>query len=259
MADPWLKFYTTDWRADPRLRMCSLSARGLWIELICLMHESDPYGHLLVNGRAPTPQQIAGLVGASVDDVESAIEELQGAGVFSRTKGRVIYSRKMVKGENRARKSRENGKKGGNPKLCNKTKKSNQDNLGDKGRHKTQNPEARIQKYSVPNGTDADGVESAEAVPFDPGKILFDAGTDLLTSRGVSISHARSMIGRWCKDFPKPVVLSAVKACREAGAIDPIGWINNHLATQRAGGANARSRAQSEFLKQWADGSTEEA
>lgn len=40
MSDPWLKFYPTDWRSDPALKMCSLAARGLWIEMIALMHEA---------------------------------------------------------------------------------------------------------------------------------------------------------------------------------------------------------------------------
>jgi hypothetical protein len=51
---PWMKFYPADWRADPMLRVCSIGARGLWIELLALMHESERYGHLLVNGKQPT-------------------------------------------------------------------------------------------------------------------------------------------------------------------------------------------------------------
>jgi len=51
MKQPWLKFFPSDWRADPALRMCSLAARGLWIEMLCLMHEARPHGSLLVNGK----------------------------------------------------------------------------------------------------------------------------------------------------------------------------------------------------------------
>jgi len=49
-GNPWMKFYPADWRSDPMLRLCSLAARGLWAEMICLMHEAEPYGSLLVNG-----------------------------------------------------------------------------------------------------------------------------------------------------------------------------------------------------------------
>ena len=48
MDNPWMKFYTADWRSDPALRMCSMAARGLWVEMICLMHEATPYGQLLI-------------------------------------------------------------------------------------------------------------------------------------------------------------------------------------------------------------------
>ncbi|ANB33251.1 hypothetical protein M2324_003640 [Rhodovulum sulfidophilum] len=46
MSDPWLKFYTSDWRSDPGLRMCGLAARGLWVEMICLMHEATLEGDI---------------------------------------------------------------------------------------------------------------------------------------------------------------------------------------------------------------------
>jgi hypothetical protein len=112
---PWMKFYPADWRADPRLRMCSLAARGLWIELCSLMHEAERYGHLVVAGVVPSPRQIASLVG--VRDVRAELEELEAAGVFSKTEDGTIYSRRMVRDNAKALADEENGKGGGNPKL----------------------------------------------------------------------------------------------------------------------------------------------
>jgi hypothetical protein len=63
MNRPWMKFYPSDWRADPALRMCSIAARGLWIEMICLMHEAAPRGSLRVNGQAVSEGQLAALAG----------------------------------------------------------------------------------------------------------------------------------------------------------------------------------------------------
>ena len=68
--NPWMKFYPSDWRADPSLRMCSIGARGLWMEMLCVMHEATPYGYLIVNGRALTACQIAGLSGIAQDEAE---------------------------------------------------------------------------------------------------------------------------------------------------------------------------------------------
>jgi hypothetical protein len=58
-GQPWFKFYPASWRSDPALRTCSISARGLWIDLLCLMHESEPAGYLLLNGR-PVPISVLG-------------------------------------------------------------------------------------------------------------------------------------------------------------------------------------------------------
>lgn len=141
MSTPWLKFYPSDWRADPALRMCSIGARGLWMEMLCVMHEASPRGHLLVNGRAITSPQLASLVGMASDGVEALLSELEDAGVFSRKKNGVIFSRRMEKDENKARKNQENGKMGGNPSLCKPSEK--QESLNPEV--KAQKPEARNQ------------------------------------------------------------------------------------------------------------------
>jgi hypothetical protein len=145
MSDPWLKFYPTDWRADPRLRMCSLAARGLWIEMIALMHEATPYGHLLVSGHSPTDAQLAVLAGAPPAQVPELLGELEAAGVFSRTSALAIYSRKMTRMAKKAAVARKNGKSGGNPKLCSEREKPPSDNPPLKARDKPQKPEARSQ------------------------------------------------------------------------------------------------------------------
>lgn len=150
MSNPWMKFFPSDWRADPALRLCSLAARGLWIEMLGVMHEASPRGHLLVKGVSPSMRQLAALVGGAEDEVEGLVLELEAAGVFSRKKNGVIFSRRMESDENRTRIGRENGKKGGNPALkpshCNPDDNPPLVNPPDKGRDNTQKPEARIQK-----------------------------------------------------------------------------------------------------------------
>lgn len=114
---PWMKWYPADWRADPALRMCSFAARGLWADLLSLMHEAEPYGHLVVAGRAPTVKQLAVLLGGTPREVEVLLAELEEAGVFSRTNGGLVYSRRMVRDKAKAEVDRENGSRGGNPQL----------------------------------------------------------------------------------------------------------------------------------------------
>lgn len=102
MERPWMKFYPTDWRAEPRLRMCSLAARGLWIDLISYMHEGNPYGYLTINGMAPGIDDIAALVSRPIKEVQKAFEELESRQVFSVDEDGVIYSRRMVRDQDKS-------------------------------------------------------------------------------------------------------------------------------------------------------------
>lgn len=106
MAAPWIKFYPRDWRGDQALRAVSLTARGLWMEMLCIMHEASPYGHLVLGGHAVSNDVLARMAGAGADEVSAMLIELESAGVLSRTRKGVIYSRRMVKDRNRAEKGR---------------------------------------------------------------------------------------------------------------------------------------------------------
>jgi hypothetical protein len=93
---PWIKFYPRDWRGDQALRVVSLPARGLWIEMLCIMHEANPYGHLLVGGEPVSGAVLARLVGSTVEEVQALLVELRAAGVFRQTRGGVIYSKRLT-------------------------------------------------------------------------------------------------------------------------------------------------------------------
>lgn len=91
------KFWWQDWQRDGALRMCSLAARGFWMELLCLAHDGNPVGHVTVNGKAPTNRQLALIAGCSEKEVTKLMAELEDSGVFSRTDNGVIFSRRMVR------------------------------------------------------------------------------------------------------------------------------------------------------------------
>lgn len=113
----WSKFVWNDWQKDEGLKMCSLAARGLWMEMLCIMHNAEPRGYLLVNGRKPTARQMATLVGATEAEILALVEELREAGVYSVREDGVPFSRRMRdEVENEAR-WREYGARGGNPNI----------------------------------------------------------------------------------------------------------------------------------------------
>lgn len=113
----WMKFWPADWRADPALRSVSAAARGLWIDLITLMHESDPYGHLLIGGQPPTPRMLASVLSMREKEVVSLLNDLRSAGVCSETAEGILYSRRMVRDAESQETARVIGSRGGNPNL----------------------------------------------------------------------------------------------------------------------------------------------
>jgi hypothetical protein len=46
MKRPSFQFYPGDWSANPNLKRCTFAERGIWLEVMCLMHDQEPYGVL---------------------------------------------------------------------------------------------------------------------------------------------------------------------------------------------------------------------
>jgi hypothetical protein len=113
----WLKFWPQDWQRDPALRSCGIAARGLWIDMLCIMHEGNPYGHLTIGGKPATVRQIGMVTGCGEKEAGKLIAELEDAGVFSRDDAGTIYSRRMVRDKVASDAGRKNGQSGGNPAL----------------------------------------------------------------------------------------------------------------------------------------------
>lgn len=99
MKRPAFQFYPADWRNDAALRMCSIAARGLWWEMICIMHMAEPYGYLVAAGRPIDPTGLARVVGESRSDVTRWLAELRAHKVFSTDHTGAIYSRRMIRDE----------------------------------------------------------------------------------------------------------------------------------------------------------------
>jgi hypothetical protein len=111
---PSFQFYPADWRKDSALQSCSIGARGLWIDLLCIMHECQPYGSLIINGQPLQVPQIARLVGETQKTLLPLLTELEGAGVFSRDDDGTIFSRRMRRDEYIRTIRAEAGRLGGN-------------------------------------------------------------------------------------------------------------------------------------------------
>lgn len=124
MKRPSFQFYPSDWLRDTALRTCSTGARGLWMDMICFMHEGNPYGYLKVGNKVILSKDIARMVGEDLRLIEEWLHELKDAGVYDIDDG-AICSRRMIRDENLRKIRAEGGKLGGNPKL----KDNHKDNL----------------------------------------------------------------------------------------------------------------------------------
>jgi hypothetical protein len=93
---PWTPWYFADWLRDPSLRSVSLSARGLWADMLAYMWESPERGVLPKLNEL----NLSKLVGSRKDLVTRLVRELEFAKVFSRRKkDKCIFSRRMVREE----------------------------------------------------------------------------------------------------------------------------------------------------------------
>jgi hypothetical protein len=225
---PWLKFYGSDWRGDAALRSCSYGARGLWIDMLTLMHEAEPYGHLTINGRALEAKQLAGLFGGSPVEVGKLLAELDEAGVFSRSEDRTIYSRRMVADNLKLERDRDNGKGGGNPRL------RQRDNVGV---NPPGNPPVEDgDKAHIPDTRkkDTSSLRSlgdelpAAPEPIDPTKALWAAAKPAL-SRLLAKPEAAigSVIGKLRAAYGNDDdrLLEQIRAAEAERPADPVSWL----------------------------------
>lgn len=100
---PAFQFYTGDWLKDPELSMCSPSTRGIWIDLLCAMHEMDRSGQI-----TGTTEQLARLCRCTAVNFVQALEELKATNTATVTErnGKVTVINRRMKREDRERKSR---------------------------------------------------------------------------------------------------------------------------------------------------------
>ncbi|MCF7811580.1 hypothetical protein K9N50_11395 [bacterium] len=114
---PSFAFYPADWLNDIKLQSCSLSAQGLLVNLMCLMHQSDPYGYLLINGIIPSNKDVSHLLRLHHKTYQAGLKELLLYGVLCQKENGTIFSKRMIQDEHIRLVRSEAGKLGGSPLL----------------------------------------------------------------------------------------------------------------------------------------------
>ena len=159
---PAFQFYVGDWMKDPELRSVSLEARGLWIDLLCLMWDSVERGYLVArNSLAFRNEHIARMVGAPEGSIVELVNELEETGVFSRDDRGAIYCRRMVRDAQKSAQNAENGRKGGLKKA-----ESARNSLGKKPSETVANPLAN--DLAKPSPSSSSSSSSSVSTPQPP-------------------------------------------------------------------------------------------
>jgi hypothetical protein len=104
---PAFLFYPKDWLTDFALQSCSLEARAIWINMLCIMFGAPNRGVLaFADGTPWTDQKIAEAVGGDVARNMELIAELLSNGVAHRNSRGAIFCRRMVRDEEERKQSR---------------------------------------------------------------------------------------------------------------------------------------------------------
>lgn len=244
----WVKWHFDKWLTDPGLRKCSLAARGLWMELLCIMHNATPYGHLAVNMKPLSERDVMQFVGSSsLKEVKMLLRELRDAAVFSETSDGFIYSRRLIRDNEMREKSRIYGKTGGNPALKNQRDWVNPIKQGsDLLPLKT---EREREKEKEKKGSASRASPDGEAIPIRDS--LWRDGVPIVRKLlGYSDSRARSFLGGLLKKShdDSARIYSALREAESLDPADPAAWLMRAADPKAVNGRPSDSRLQASEL-----------
>ena len=113
----FMMWWPPDWLKDIPLRKASPPARALWIDMICMAHDGEPYGHVTVGGLPASIEDLSVISRIPPSRVRRYVDELLMLGVCSIDENQRIYCRRMIRDHAKFLSDKANGKTGGNPNL----------------------------------------------------------------------------------------------------------------------------------------------
>ncbi len=118
MKLPAFQFYPADWRKDPGVQALNRHDRSVWFDMLCIMHESEERGVLMLAGRPMPEAAMASILNLDKQILSNTLTTLLTYGVARRRQeDGAIFSKRMVQDEKLIQIRRDAGKRGGNPVL----------------------------------------------------------------------------------------------------------------------------------------------
>lgn len=260
MKRPSFQFYPADWKNNSKLRRCSEAARGAWVDVLCLLHDSDEYGIC----RWPLAE-LARSAGVPLKLIKELVTKdvLKGADnnaapyIFTpRHAGKngdpvtlVVagdqpcwYCSRFVRDEwIRQRRGQSTQFSADNQPPKQAPKGTPNPTFGDRQGDGPTSSSTSTLTTSVPIGT------GAEAPPVDQiamvKKELWAEGKALFASKDIASEKAGKIIGQLLNDYSPEIVLDAVRACVKAESPDPTAYLT--ACCQTAAGERAKGNKNS--------------
>ena len=85
---PAMQFYPGDWRRNPKVQSLTYEERGLWFEMLCLMHFAEPRGKLPI-------EDLPILLGINQTKVKQTLAKLLAKGVANIEQNYIICRRML--------------------------------------------------------------------------------------------------------------------------------------------------------------------
>jgi len=221
---PFIQFFIRDWLSDPAVSMLTPAARGVWFDLICVMHEQGRSGEL-----RGTTDLLARVARCSTAELAQALTEFQATGAADVTdrNGTVTVVNRRMKRESDRRKSANDRQK---KRRAKKPKKKSRKCHNDVTPHNTEYRVQNTEKDNPPNPPEG-GTSRREGILAALGVYLWAH----LQSHGVRIppeiedDKLLAVLGEWL-----------IERERDEGKPPSTGRVNRLMAKLKAWGV-ARS------------------
>jgi len=117
---PYIPFYVGDWLSNNKLKLCSATAHGIMINIMCIMHKEENYGTILLKQKfKQTDKQIknfalmlAKLLPFDLLEIETGLSELIEEKIL-KTDNDILFCNRMIKDASVSESRASSGKEGG--------------------------------------------------------------------------------------------------------------------------------------------------
>lgn len=269
---PSFQFYPGDWQANSNLRRCTHEEKGVWLDIMCLLHDQEEYGI----ARWPL-KELAQAVGTQVQKVKALVTKgiLKGADagaicapfIFTPTgsgrrkgdpvtlvaeqKGPLWYSSRMVLDEY---KRVVRGEYGAAPKPAPKP------TIGDEPKPPPDPAPSRAgvssssPSSSSTNASEANASGGEPPKVTDPDDIIFGYGVPLLTNAGTADKQARSFLGGLRKAHGDTALIDKLRECLKAKPLQPLEWLAAALPPGAVAGSKRKPAPDNFAAKNYGQG-----